>query len=55
MCSDNRTRPNGDCGLCVIEIDGNQAQVKACETLVRDGMSIVSPNPTRSLKRAAPS
>ena len=42
MCSDNRTQPNGDCGLCVIEVDGNQAQVKACETLVRDGMSIVS-------------
>ena len=42
MCSDNRTQPNGDCGLCVIEVDGNQAQVKACETLVRDGMEIVS-------------
>ena len=42
MCSDSRTNPNGDCGLCVVEIDGNPAQIKACETKVREGMQVVS-------------
>ncbi|RJX33302.1 MAG: FAD-dependent oxidoreductase [Oxalobacter sp.] len=51
MCSDSRTQPNGDCGLCVIEVDGNQAQVKACETLVREGMSIVSQSEALTVTR----
>lgn len=45
MCSDSRTNPNGDCGLCVVEIDGNPEPVKACETAVREGMQIVAESP----------
>lgn len=42
MCSDSRTNPNADCGLCVVEIDGNPTQIKACDTKVRDGMQVVA-------------
>lgn len=42
MCSDARTNPNADCGLCVVEIDGDPTQLKACETKVRAGMTVVS-------------
>ncbi|MBS1169290.1 MAG: nuoG2 [Burkholderiaceae bacterium] len=45
MCSDSRTNPNADCGMCVVEIDGDHAQVKACETAVRAGMSVVANSP----------
>jgi formate dehydrogenase major subunit len=42
MCSDSRTNPNGDCGLCVVEMEGQPTPVKACETAVREDMRIVS-------------
>lgn len=42
MCSDSRIKPTGDCGLCVIELDGNSEPVKACETVARAGMQVVT-------------
>ena len=45
MCSDSRTNPNSDCGLCAVEIDGNADSVKACETKVHKGMQVVVNSP----------
>ena len=42
MCSDSRTNPNGDCGLCVVEIDGDPTQIKACKAPVYEGMTVVT-------------
>lgn len=45
MCSDPRIKPTGDCGLCVVELNGNPEAVKACETKVREGMQVVANSP----------
>lgn len=40
LCYDIRLeRANGNCGLCVVELDGER-DVKACQTPVREGMTI---------------
>jgi formate dehydrogenase major subunit len=45
LCYDMRlSRSNGNCGLCVIEIDGDSRAVKSCQTPVKAGMSIVTKN-----------
>ena len=51
MCSDSRTNPNGDCGMCVVEIDGNPEPVKACEIQVREGMQVVADSPALTALR----
>jgi formate dehydrogenase major subunit len=51
MCSDSRTNPNGDCGMCVVEIDGNPEPVKACEIKVREGMQVVADSPALTALR----
>src|SRR5665647_30343 len=51
MCSDSRTNPNGDCGLCVVEIDGKPEPVKACEIQVREGMQVVADSPALTALR----
>ncbi len=51
MCSDSRTKPNGDCGLCVVEIYGDTIPVKACETKVHAGMRIVTDSPALTALR----
>ena len=45
MCSDTRTKPSGDCGLCVVEVFGDRIPVKACETLVKADMRVVTDSP----------
>jgi formate dehydrogenase major subunit len=45
MCSDPRIKPTGDCGLCVVELNGNPDAVKACETKVCEGMQVVTNSP----------
>lgn len=40
MCYDPRIKPTGDCGLCIVELDGADAPVKACVTAAAQGMSL---------------
>ena len=51
MCSDPRIKPTGDCGLCVVEIDGNPKPEKACEIKVREAMQIVADSPALTALR----
>jgi len=45
LCYDMRlTRSNGNCGLCVVEIDNDSRSVKSCQAPVKAGMSIVTKN-----------
>lgn len=47
LCYDLRlTRSNGNCGLCVVELDGGKRDVKSCQTPIKAGMVIA----TRSQK-----
>lgn len=52
LCSDPRIKPTGKCGLCVVEIAGVAGQVNACETPVREGMSLVTESPTLQATRS---
>jgi len=51
MCSDTRTKPNTDCGLCVVEIYGDTIPVKACETKVHSNMRITTDSPALTALR----
>jgi len=51
MCSDSRTNPNGDCGLCVVEVYGDTIPVKACETKVHAHMKVVTDSPALTALR----
>jgi len=42
MCSDPRIKPSGDCGMCVVELEGAPEPVKACETKILEGMQVVT-------------
>ncbi len=44
LCHDSRLTPTARCGLCIVEVGGNEL-VKACETPVTEGMEIVTLNP----------
>ncbi len=48
MCADPRIKASGDCGLCVVEIDGAAQPVKACQTTVSAGMQVVTNSPALS-------
>ena len=52
LCSDPRIKPNGKCKLCVVEIAGHSGHALACETAVREGMSIVTESPTLKAARS---
>ncbi len=51
MCSDMRINPSGDCGLCVVEVNGNTKPVKACETKVSKGMEVIADSPALTKMR----
>lgn len=40
LCFDERVKPYGACGLCVVEIEGNPKLMRACSINVAEGMSI---------------
>ena len=44
LCHDIKLSPGTNCGLCVVSVDG-AAPVKACETPVAQGMSVVTQGP----------
>lgn len=45
LCTDPRIRPNGDCGLCVVEVDGNPNPMKACTVRARSDMEVITDTP----------
>lgn len=42
LCSHPDLEPEGECKLCVVEIEGLDGPVCACETLAQDGMKITT-------------
>lgn len=40
LCADPRLKPAGNCGLCIVEVKGQSQPVKACQTLVAEGMQV---------------
>jgi formate dehydrogenase major subunit len=42
LCFDERTEVYGACGLCVVEVAGNNKLLKACATEIDDGMSVLT-------------
>lgn len=43
LCYDNRlTRANGNCGLCMVTLDNDGRDVKACQTPIKEGMVITT-------------
>jgi len=53
MCADPRIKPTGDCGLCVVELQGGGAPIKACVTAVAEGMSLLTRTPALEAHRKA--
>ena len=45
LCYDMRlTRSNGNCGLCVVELENEKNDVKSCQTPIKEGMRIITKN-----------
>ncbi len=40
MCADPRIKPTGGCGMCVVEVEGRSEPVKACGTVVFEGLAV---------------
>ncbi|MDP2211409.1 MAG: FAD-dependent oxidoreductase, partial [Candidatus Aquicultor sp.] len=45
LCSDPRLKPNERCGMCVVEVSGESEPVRACATVVVEGMSVSTDTP----------
>lgn len=45
LCYDQRMKPYGACGICVVEIDGFPKLARACSTIAADGMIIKTDTP----------
>ena len=44
LCHDERVKPYGSCGLCVVQIEGSDKLIRSCATEARDGMVIHTDN-----------
>ncbi|WP_170162604.1 formate dehydrogenase subunit alpha [Methylocystis hirsuta] len=53
MCADPRMDPAGECGLCMVHVSGHQEPVKACSTLVAEGLVVEGETPTLAAIRKA--
>ncbi|MCL1988456.1 MAG: FAD-dependent oxidoreductase [Firmicutes bacterium] len=42
LCHDSRVKPQGNCGLCIVEVAGKKNFIRACATLAVDGMAVVT-------------
>ncbi|MDD3268181.1 MAG: FAD-dependent oxidoreductase [Syntrophomonadaceae bacterium] len=40
LCHDERVKPYGSCGLCVVEVEGSKNLVRSCSIEAQDGMLI---------------
>ncbi|MCL2400090.1 MAG: FAD-dependent oxidoreductase [Defluviitaleaceae bacterium] len=45
LCHDPRVLPQGNCGLCIVEVEGQQQLKRACATEVMPGMVINTESP----------
>jgi len=45
LCHDSRLEEYGGCRLCVVHIDGNAHPSTSCNTLIRDGMTVLTDSP----------
>lgn len=45
LCHDERIKPYGSCGLCVVEVEGSSNLVRSCAAEARDGMVIHTRSP----------
>ncbi|MFY9431645.1 MAG: FAD-dependent oxidoreductase [Thermacetogeniaceae bacterium] len=45
LCYDERLKPYGGCGLCVVEVAGNPKLLRSCATEVAEGMVISTDSP----------
>ncbi len=53
LCHDERIKPYGSCGLCVVEIEGNPKLQRACATKIMEGMVIKTHTPRTIATRKA--
>lgn len=51
LCYDPRMKPTGDCGMCSVEIAGQDGTVAACDTSVASGMVINTGSDALTAKR----
>jgi len=42
MCHDDRVKPYGSCGVCLVEVEDLPRLVRACSTIATDGMKILT-------------
>src|SRR5665648_316744 len=40
LCYDKNIESHGDCGMCMVELKGSDELIKACATVIQDGMHI---------------
>ena len=43
LCTHSNLRPTGECGLCLVKIEGETEPAVSCTTKVKEGMIISSP------------
>lgn len=48
LCYDERIKPYGACGLCVVEVEGNRKLVRSCATFVQNGQ-VIKTNTSRTV------
>ncbi|MGI6493117.1 MAG: FAD-dependent oxidoreductase [Peptococcaceae bacterium] len=53
LCYDERMKPYGACGLCVVEIEGMPKLARSCATVATDGMVIKTNTPRTTVTRKA--
>ncbi len=42
LCNDERVKPSGACGICVVEVENSPRLVRSCSTLASNGMVILT-------------
>ncbi|MDD2620224.1 MAG: FAD-dependent oxidoreductase, partial [Syntrophomonadaceae bacterium] len=45
LCHDERVKPYGSCGLCVVEVEGSKNLLRSCSIEAQDGMCIKTDTP----------
>jgi formate dehydrogenase major subunit len=53
LCHDPRISPSGSCRLCLIEIDGHERPLAACQTPISEGIDIRTHTPQLEAGRKA--
>ncbi|WP_054696608.1 FAD-dependent oxidoreductase [Syntrophomonas palmitatica] len=44
LCHNERLKPYGACGICVVQLQGSPNLIRACATEAQDGMTVVTDN-----------